>query len=336
MDSGAYTVWTKGNTIEVEDYIKFCQKYSGISYYVNLDIIAGKPGGNNSRLQTKQACMESFRNYERMIKLLPKDKVMPVFHIGDEDKWIDKYLSKGVKYLGLGFAMVKRSRKRMEWLNRIEKYLFDGAGRANAKLHGFALSSFDAMNIWQWHSIDSTTWLVASNMGYMLLPQRTNGEWDYSKEPYRIACTMRCKDVQNGYGCIHDMSPHILEIIHRYLKENNIPFGESVLEKKLLDQSIGDIWFDKKKGIVLSPIEYGVSNSYVCRHIINSQFFKKAEKVLPIKHIYFAGRYGITNLEWQLGNRLLSYYYSKDGNDLRILVEHLESMKESQIESRKS
>lgn len=42
LDSGAYSAWTLGNSIDIDDYISFIKrKTAHLECYVNLDVIAG-------------------------------------------------------------------------------------------------------------------------------------------------------------------------------------------------------------------------------------------------------------------------------------------------------
>src|SRR5262245_30767441 len=44
LDSGAYSAWKKGETIDVRDYIKFVREAEPcLTVYANLDVIPGRP-----------------------------------------------------------------------------------------------------------------------------------------------------------------------------------------------------------------------------------------------------------------------------------------------------
>ena len=91
-----------------------------------------------------------------------------------------------------------------------------------------------------------------------------------------------------------------------------------------LDVSMGDIWFDKKKRILLKVIEQGVENSFEHRAIACAKFMARANTDLKdtVKHLYLAGLPMPYFLEFQIRLRLLSYYYCQQKNMMEYVREH--------------
>ena len=145
LDSGAFSVWTKGETIDIDDYIRFCLDNPGVSYYIVLDVIAG---GNRRDSDIESAEQATWDNYQYMLRQgLPMEKVMPVVHRGlGHTKWLEKYIDFGSPYIGfgqVGFFGNLASQKRD--LDPISKVIFDSTGKAIVRTHGLAVTSFPLM-----------------------------------------------------------------------------------------------------------------------------------------------------------------------------------------------
>jgi hypothetical protein len=84
---------------------------------------------------------------------------------------------------------------------------------------------------------------------------------------------------------------------------------------------------DKVKGVVAVPSEHGVATHWDLRAYVNAVFITRANKVLPVKHIYFAGD-PVPNpkVEFYLRRRLLSYHEMSTGGKKKYscLAKHLE------------
>src|SRR5215510_8863381 len=94
LDSGAYSAWTKGQTIDVREYIKFIQAAAPwLSFYVNLDVIPGRADRVRTVADVEASAAQSYRNLQIM-----KDaglRPIPVFHHGEHFRWLEKMLADG-------------------------------------------------------------------------------------------------------------------------------------------------------------------------------------------------------------------------------------------------
>ena len=103
LDSGAYTAWTKGQTIDVHEYIKFVHEVEPcIATYANVDVI---PGGSD-RVRTTADAEASARRSYRNLQIM-KDaglKPLPVFHQGEHFRWLETMLVDGEDYIGVSTA----------------------------------------------------------------------------------------------------------------------------------------------------------------------------------------------------------------------------------------
>ena len=138
LDSGAFSAWRKGVTIDLEAYAEFLREHgSRFSVWVGLDLI-----GDAER---------TWENYCRMKEL--GLNVMPVFHLGQDLRWLRRYVRK-TNYSGLGdVASVYKSR-RMTLLDRV---FTDFPDSTEIGFHGFGVNDPTLILRYPWKSIDATS-----------------------------------------------------------------------------------------------------------------------------------------------------------------------------------
>jgi len=321
LDSGAFSVWTRGVTIDLEEYISFCEQHSECSYYVNLDVIPGKPGDKSSLTKeaVEDSCKRGWDNWKMMIERLPKDKVIPVFHQGDDVKWLDKYLLAGVKYIGISPANDRATGDRQKekfrdtrpgfrphfgsLQNIIDPRPLKGSlrkvVRATTKIewiqslrpflfsgdtptvrtHGFAVTSYDLMKAMKWYSVDSASWKLAGAWGGIYVPRGLNS-WDFTIEP-QIRASGNQRDAMDGRS--RNQKPFAPRVL-KWLEECDVKVGAFKLnqesESYKLKRADGEIWHNKEKRVVLVPIEKGVTTHVEERLRVNAEFIKRANKAL--------------------------------------------------------
>jgi hypothetical protein len=167
VDSGAYTMFTKGIAVDLAKYAKFLTWYKDIIEIAsNVDVI-----GSGQEQQT-------YENQKTIENLAGRESIIPVHHVRDSDSWLQRYLDEGYQYIALG-GMVPESTKTLRgWLDHIwHAYLTRGDGTARVKVHGFGLTTVDLMIGYPWYSVDSTRWVLASRFGGLLMDiRKPNGE----------------------------------------------------------------------------------------------------------------------------------------------------------------
>jgi len=320
IDSGAFSVWTKGETIDIDDYIKFCLDHPESSYYVNLDVIPGRPGSTVHRTEEvlNESARQGWRNYLKMISYLPQDKVIPVYHRGENLSWLEKYLDFGCTYLGIGLsgALGAVGDAKKFWLKDLRRYLFDAAGKPVIKTHGFAVMAWEMMIAMPWHSVDSASWVRHPAYGKIYIPQRRGGEWVYDRPPFFLNVSPKSPSREDAGKHIDTLSPAVREQVGLYLAHTNMKLGAyTVVEVpsgyKLQD---GELWWDRTKcGQIMRISERGLMTCYQQRFWINMKFIHNANRTIDVDHIYFAGSAGtlMDQIEYRLKHRLLSYHTIK-------------------------
>jgi hypothetical protein len=336
LDSGAFSVWNNGASIDLDAYIEFCAKYPHVSYYVNLDVIPGLPNQKRTLnpASVDESCKKGWDNFKQMSKHLPADKVIPVYHQNDDVKWLKRYLKEGVKYIGISPANDRTTKQKMKWLKEVEKTIGLGGGELKVKTHGFAVTSFDLMKCWHWHSVDSASWALSAAFGNIFVPRTSGMVYDYYKDPYVLSTSLLSPKTKERANHINTCSPYIKELFVNYItKEIKLPLGESTIvevEKGYKKQK-DEFWCDKTKTKILRIVEPGVLNHYSYRKKANVLFFEQAEKVLPVDNLYLALSFADPFYEMYIDhvrNGLFSYHFIKDkiSNEFMYYHNHLQGL----------
>lgn len=330
LDSGAFAVWNRGKTVDLDAYIQFCKENENCSYYVALDVIPGRPGFVPRDEDREKSCQMSWDNYQKMLKTLPIEKVIPVFHQNENFKWLDKYLDFGTPYVGISPANDKTTGQKLAWLKQVKKHIFDTAGQPIVKTHGFAVTSYKLMKLFQWHSVDSASWVRHSAYGTVYVPQLKNGEWVYDEPPTLLSVSPKSPSKNDKAKHITNQTEIAMQRIDRWFSELGVRLGsfELVDIEEGYKKKKGELAYSEVKGSyagyssgfaplgnedkkqVLRIKEKGLMTCHQMRFWVNKTFIQRANKVLPVNHIYFAGAAGslVDKVEYKLKRRLLSYH----------------------------
>jgi hypothetical protein len=267
LDSGAYSAFTQGVTVTLEEYIDFVKANEQyLEVYANLDVI----GDAEATLKNQRAMEDA--------GLDP----MPCYHYGEGFEWLEQYLDEGYEYIALGVAGVKDKRQLSRWLDHCWSLICDKDGMPRAKMHGFAITSVGLMTRYPWYSVDSTSWVMTSRFGKAYIPRWTGAGWDYYR-PIKLAISARSPQIKEKGAHIDNCSPAIREAALRYFKEHGFAMGRSEFKHFPEDTELEDNqrWFgpaENGKRLAEIVLEPGLSNEYRLRDRINILFFKELER----------------------------------------------------------
>jgi hypothetical protein len=141
IDSGAFSAFSLGSKIDIDEYIKFC-KETDAEFYAVLDVIGSAQG--------------TLKNQEYM----EDNGVNPVpcFHYGDDWKYLEHYCE-NYDFVALGGMVPIPTKKLIGWLDSIfSKY-------PKHKFHGFGLTTTRLVNRYPWFSVDSSSWIMGGKTG---------------------------------------------------------------------------------------------------------------------------------------------------------------------------
>ena len=174
LDSGAFTAWTKGHKLTVQDLIatyddtlrKLNPKLT--VWLINLDVIPGKPGHVPGPTEMQAAMDEGDRNYA-ILKKRFGSRVLPVYHQTEGVARLREVMSMN-DYIGLGFRQDFGEGDRVR---HAEEVLAEIGGKV--KTHGLATTGYKMLRRTRFDSVDSATWLYIAAMGGVMLV-RDDGE----------------------------------------------------------------------------------------------------------------------------------------------------------------
>ena len=175
IDSGAFSAWNSGKTIDREAYLEYCKKLPSEVIKINLDVIP-KTGSSQ---EEKLICIEqSFENYLYLKKHL--DNVIPVHHYGEDIAWAKKMLEE-TDYICISPANDTHESIKREYF----KYVFSELP-VGVKTHTLGYSSTDGMDMFPFYSLDSISHKMTHMHGTVLY-LRSDGSFrkidigDYAK-----------------------------------------------------------------------------------------------------------------------------------------------------------
>lgn len=169
LDSGAYSAYTQGVTVDIGRYCDYIHRNADIVEFPSvLDAIGDAEG--------------TWRNQEEMQRRGVRP--LPCFHYGEPLEVLDYYMA-NYDYITIG-GMVPISTPQLKiWLDRIwDEHLTLPDGTPKVKVHGFGLTSLPLMFRYPWYSVDSSTWVQWAANGMILVPGRA-GQVDVSDKSSR-------------------------------------------------------------------------------------------------------------------------------------------------------
>ncbi|MBM3983046.1 MAG: hypothetical protein FJ304_22790 [Planctomycetes bacterium] len=158
IDSGGFSAMTQGVSIDIKAYAAFLKRFAHrITVYANLDSI-----GNAQKTADNQKRLED-------MGLRP----IPVFHTGEEWKWLEAYIER-YPYIALGGMVpyMRQWEKMMPWLVRAFKMAKD-----RSVYHGFGCTTWNIISRVPWYSVDSSSWCASFRFGQVGLFDPRTGKW---------------------------------------------------------------------------------------------------------------------------------------------------------------
>lgn len=163
-DSGAYSAWTLGQTIEVPAYADWLARWGHLfTCAATLDVI-GDPVG-------------SFKQTEQLRKMVdPRLEIVPVFHSNDPGglAWLQRYIDAGYTYIGISptGAIYGNPKLMKAWLTQCFR-----AKPPHVRYHGFGVTGWDTLKSFPWYSVDSSSWASGFRYATLSLFDPKRGNW---------------------------------------------------------------------------------------------------------------------------------------------------------------
>ena len=171
IDSGAFSVHTKGKTIDLEKYIDFLNNnHEWIDLYIQVDDIPGKWGQPKTAEQLSESPKKTWQNYLYMRnKLIEPDKLLPVFHQEEDFIYLKQMLEyteneKHIPYICISSNKELTAEKRLNWYKRCYE-IIEESNNPNVKVHSLGTQSEKHCSIMPFTSTDATSWILAAANG---------------------------------------------------------------------------------------------------------------------------------------------------------------------------
>lgn len=262
LDSGAYSAFTKGITIDIHEYIAFIKENAKhIEIYSVLDSI-----GDPEMTWKNQKIMERHGL-----------KPIPCYHYGEPETYIKRYVQ-GYPYISLGGMVGATTPVLMQWLDRIFRdYICDSKGIPKVKVHGFGITAFDLMWRYPWFSVDSAAWVFTGRNGAIFVPRWMGGIYNYQERPWVVSISEQSGERKKLEGKhFNSFSKSEQQQIVKYIQSKGFELGEEsdprpeppdyVLKK-------GERWSDKSKTKVIAILSPGAKTTYQVRDSLNIQYY---------------------------------------------------------------
>jgi hypothetical protein len=156
LDSGAFSAFTQGITIDIGEYCDYCHRNSDVVLFPSvLDAIGDYKGTYRNQMEMERRGV----------------KPLPCFHYGEPDE-VGEHYANNYEYITLGGLVPISTQQMILWLDHVwEKILCHPDGTPKCKVHGFGVTSLPIMLRYPWYSVDSSTWVQWGAMGFILLPR---------------------------------------------------------------------------------------------------------------------------------------------------------------------
>jgi hypothetical protein len=220
LDSGAFSAYTLGVSISVEEYCNYIIRNRDIIRHEDGVMMASVLDGIGDPLQT-------YRNQKEME--LRGCKPLPCFHANEDFRYLDYYVN-NYEYITLGGMVGASPRVLMRWLDQVfEKYICSGSGRPKCKVHGFGITSIPLMERYPWWSCDSSSWVQSTAFGVIVTPQYGN-----------LQISEKSPSIHDKGQHVSNLSPVERQVVDNLLKEAGFEYER--LSKVYQSRAAFNVW----------------------------------------------------------------------------------------------
>lgn len=176
VDSGAYSAHTRDAELDVDEYIEFVNRIDDyVHIFAQVDKIPGKLNRPKTRQELEDAPALSWQNYLYMRERVKSpDKLVPVFHQGEDYKWLHHILEwrhpetgDRVKYMGISPANDQPMKERIRFIDKCFT-IIRKSSNPDICTHAFGMTSLKVLEMYPFTSADSTSWLLNGANGSIM------------------------------------------------------------------------------------------------------------------------------------------------------------------------
>ena len=219
LDSGAFSAWSLGVSLSVEEYCNYIIRNWDILRVEDGALMASVLDGIGDPQETwrNQLAMEWY--LEQAWGKSKTARPLPCFHAGEDERYLEYYVA-NYDYITLGGMVGSSTKQLMTWLDRIwDRYLTDGAGRAKLKVHGFGITAVPIMEAYPWFSCDSSSWIQSAAFGSIILPGVSQRN---PAMPINVSSKSPSRQVEGQH--VSTLTPLECDYLYRLLEEQGFTY----------------------------------------------------------------------------------------------------------------
>jgi hypothetical protein len=172
FDSGAFTAWSKGRSVPLQDLkrsyaavINEVKKSAPTAqcWLINLDVIPGQKGRTAGVEEVEAATVQSDINFHELVEEFGPI-ILPVYHQNESEERLHAVVALS-EYICVSPRNDMHETARKKWSAEVHQKI------PGVKTHGLAVTGFDHMNEVPWWSSDSATWIMLAVYGCVLYPK---------------------------------------------------------------------------------------------------------------------------------------------------------------------
>lgn len=174
IDSGAFSAHTRNAELDVDEYINYVNSIDDhVHIFAQVDKIPGVFAQPKTREQLLEAPEISWENYLYMRnKVNSPDKLLPIFHQGEEFKWLEnileaKFDGKPIPYIGISPANDKPVKEKEVFIEKCFKIIANSSN-PDVDTHAFGMTSLNVLERYPFTSADSTSWIMNGANGSIM------------------------------------------------------------------------------------------------------------------------------------------------------------------------
>lgn len=177
-DSGAFSAFTQGTTVSVDELGQWVNRWRHVlCWAASLDVLGNAAG-------TKENWKILVRDHD-----VP---AVPTLHFGVHPSEMDYYVEQGVDFLGLGGAVGVVPKTQMKWT--VAAFQYARRNHPHVRFHGWGMVNSHSTRL-PFFSVDSSGWSSAYRYGTINLPDpvtrrtipmRLNGQDAYRRNTARL------------------------------------------------------------------------------------------------------------------------------------------------------
>ena len=172
-DSGAFTAWSKGAEITLEElipaYDAMLERYASHAkevWLISLDKIPGSKGRTATPAEIDEAVMVSDENYRKLVERYGS-RVLPVFHQNESEERL-REVCEMADYICVSPRNDLHEDARRRWSSEVHQLIKKWYPNGKAT-HGLAATGYHMMTKVPWHSVDSASPLMLAMFGKILI-----------------------------------------------------------------------------------------------------------------------------------------------------------------------